>query len=84
VRSLLPIVYANSQATYRYSPKPYANPVTLFRAAEQPGSLEHEPTLGWNALASDIRVHEVPGNHLSLLKQPHVQLLAQHLRQYFV
>lgn len=81
IRSLLPIVYANSQATYRYVPQPYPHRLTLFKAAEQPDSLKHEPTLSWSTLASDIQMHQVPGNHLSLLKQPHVQTLAQQLGQ---
>lgn len=79
IRSLLPIVYANSQATYRYVPQPYPNRITLFKAAEQPDPLKHEPTLNWSALTSDIQLHQVPGNHLSFLKQPHVQVLAQQL-----
>ncbi|MBD1869937.1 amino acid adenylation domain-containing protein [Cyanobacteria bacterium FACHB-471] len=81
IQSLLPIVYANSQAAYRYVPKPYPNRITLFRAVEQPDAIRDEPSLGWNALTSDIQLHQVPGNHLSLLKQPHVQTLAQQLGQ---
>jgi amino acid adenylation domain-containing protein len=82
IRSLLPIVYANSQAAYRYAPQPYVDRITLFKATEQPDSLKYSPTLGWDALASDIQLHPVPGNHLSLLKQPHVQVLAQQLGRY--
>jgi amino acid adenylation domain-containing protein len=81
IRSLLPIVYANSQATYRYVPRPYPNRITLFKATEQPDSLKNDLTLSWSSLASDIQLHQVPGNHLSLLKQPHVQTLAQQLGQ---
>ncbi|PSB16207.1 hypothetical protein C7B76_12015, partial [filamentous cyanobacterium CCP2] len=82
IRSLLPIVYANSQATYRYVPRPYPNRLTLFKAAEQPEALQNQPTLNWSTLASEIQLHQVPGNHLSLLKQPHVQTLAQQLEHY--
>lgn len=81
IRSLLPIVYANSQAAYRYVPQPYSGRITLFKAAEQPDATEQDQKLGWNALASEIELHQVPGNHLSLLRQPHVQILAQQLRQ---
>ncbi|MBD0269712.1 MAG: hypothetical protein ICV77_15635, partial [Cyanobacteria bacterium Co-bin8] len=81
IQSMLPIVYANSQATYRYVPQPYANQITLFKAAEQSDAIGQDATLGWSALASDIQLHQVPGNHLSLLKQPHVQTLAQQLGQ---
>ena len=82
IRCLLPIVYANSQAAYQYVPQPYPNRLTLFKATEQPEALSQEPTLNWDALASDVRLHLVPGNHLSLLKPPHVQILAQQLGQY--
>ena len=79
---LLRIVYANAQAAYRYTPQPYPDRITLFKASEQPDGMEHNPTLGWSALAKDIQLHHVPGNHLSLLKHPHVQILAQQLGQY--
>jgi amino acid adenylation domain-containing protein len=81
ISPMLRIVYANAQAAYRYVPQNYPNRITLFRAVEQSDSLGQEPTLGWSALASDIQLHQVPGNHLSLLKQPHVQTLAQQLRR---
>lgn len=82
IRSLLPIVFANSQAAYRYVPRPYSDRITLFTATEQPDSLKNSPSLGWDALAGEIQLHPVPGNHLSLLKQPSVQTLAQQLGQY--
>jgi thioesterase domain-containing protein len=83
IRSILPIVYANSQAAYRYLPKPYSGQITLFKAAEQPDAYRDDPTLGWSALVNDIQLHEVPGNHLSLLQPPQVQTLAQQLKTCF-
>jgi thioesterase domain-containing protein/acyl carrier protein len=81
IQSMLPIVYANSQATYQYVPQPYPNQITLFKAEEQVNPAESDTTLGWSALANDVQLYHVPGNHLSLLKQPHVQTLAQLLGQ---
>ena len=81
IAPMLRIVYAHIQATYHYVPQPYPNRITLFRAVEQPDSTGQAPNLGWDALAKDIQLHQVPGNHLSLLKQPHVQTLAEQLRQ---
>lgn len=81
IQSLLPIVYANSQATYRYIPQPYSKPIALFKATEQPEAMTTDPTLGWSTLAQEVQLHHVPGNHLSLLKHPHVQTLAHQLRQ---
>ena len=82
IAPLLRIVVANSQAAYRYVPQPYSDRITLFKAVEQSDAIGQDPTLGWSALAEDIQLHQVPGNHLSLLKQPHVQDLAQQLGQY--
>jgi thioesterase domain-containing protein len=83
IPALLRIVYANSQAAYRYIPQPYPDRITLFRATESVvPETELDATLGWRALAGEIQVHQVSGNHLSLLKQPHVQTLAQQLRPY--
>ena len=84
IAPMLRIVYANAQAALQYIPQKYPNRITLFKATEQSDGIGQDPTLGWSALASDIQLHQVPGNHLSLLKQPHVQTLAQQLRQYLL
>ena len=84
ITPMLRIVYANAQAASRYVVRQYPNRITLFKAAEQSEAIGQDSTLGWSVLARDIQVHQVPGNHLSLLKQPHVQTLAQQLRQYLL
>lgn len=81
VASVLQVVYANAQAAYRYVPRPYVDRLTLFRAEEQ--FAKNDSTLGWSALVKDIQLCSVPGNHLSLLKSPHVQTLAEQLRECF-
>jgi amino acid adenylation domain-containing protein len=81
ISPMLRIVYANAQAAYRYTAQPYSGRVTLFKAAESAYTVGSDRTLGWSALATDVQLHQVPGNHLSLLRQPHVQTLAQQLRQ---
>ncbi len=84
IAPMLRIVYANAIAAYRYVPRRYAHQIALFKATEQSDSIAQDPTLGWSALSNDIQLHQVPGNHLSLLKQPHVQILAQQLGQYLL
>ncbi|GAP93857.1 non-ribosomal peptide synthetase [Leptolyngbya sp. NIES-2104] len=76
---LLRVMYANAQAAYRYVPKPYVDRLTLFRAEGQ--AIGKDATLGWSSLVDDIQLYQVPGNHLSLLKSPHVKMLAEHLRE---
>ncbi|WP_199296744.1 non-ribosomal peptide synthetase [Leptolyngbya sp. FACHB-711] len=79
---LMRIFYANSQAAYRYMPHFYPGSVTLFKATNPSDYGSSDPTLGWSQLCDRVQVHSVPGNHLSMLKLPHVQVLAQQLQAY--
>jgi amino acid adenylation domain-containing protein len=89
VRGLLRVFMANTRA--RYAPGALSPvPVTLFRATqphphfnypapEDAGALEVS-TLGWHRLVSGtVSVHEVPGNHVTMLTEPHVATLAARL-----
>ena len=77
---LLRVFYANSQAAASYVPKAYANKITLFRTAQSFGTRQ-DLTLGWSQLsAAEVEIHQVPGNHLSMMRKPDVQTLAEQLR----
>jgi thioesterase domain-containing protein len=40
-----------------------------------------DPYLGWRRVLSGvIETYEVPGDHNEMIREPHVRLLAQHLR----
>jgi len=81
VHRLLQVFAANSRATLNYAPQEYSGAIALFSSETFKNS--QDPTLGWNQLAaSGVQVHSISGNHLSMLKQPHVQVLAEELRQY--
>ncbi|WP_250125832.1 non-ribosomal peptide synthetase [Chroococcidiopsis sp. CCMEE 29] len=81
VLPLLRVFYANSQAAARYTPKAYADKITLFRTAQPLGKVPQDTTLGWSQLtAAEVEIHQVPGNHLSMMKKPYVQVLAEQLR----
>ena len=60
---------ANSLALSRYRPRPYAGRITLLRAGAAGDG-------GWDALASEAKVRAIPGDHFSLLREPHVAVLA--------
>ncbi len=78
---MLRVFYANIQAAYNYVPKACSNRVTLFKTTK-PSGVEQDSTLGWSKLATGgVEVHQVPGNHLTLLRKPHVQVLAKQLRE---
>lgn len=77
---MLRIFHANSQAVRNYKPKTYSGKITLFKAADSlnPNS---DTAMGWNHLATEaLEIHEIPGNHLTLLRKPHVQKLAEQLQ----
>ncbi|MDC0711872.1 beta-ketoacyl synthase N-terminal-like domain-containing protein [Stigmatella sp. ncwal1] len=67
--------------TFAYEPKAYPHRVTLFSTDEVRSTRgRKDPLMGWDKLAAGgVDVHEVPGNHLSLLKAPHVQIFARKL-----
>ena len=78
-RMLKDIEEFNSLAVRDYTPKVYDGEVTLFWAsADLRTSLDLVE--GWRALAGGgIEVHEIPGTHLDIVKEPHVGELAQKL-----
>jgi thioesterase domain-containing protein/acyl carrier protein len=74
-----------------YVPGRFSGTLTLFRASvasERQNrffaarSDDERRCLGWSALASDpIQVHDIPGTHVTLGAEPHVRVLARHMRE---
>ena len=80
IRRLLEVLAANLKALRSYLPGPYAGRVTLFRAVEST-TLHRDTTLGWRALASrGVEVHEIPGDHYSMVREPHLRVLAERIK----
>jgi aspartate racemase len=74
------VITANLTAVKHYIPQTYSGKVTLFRATSKPVQSFDPLTYGWAALVvGGVEVLEVPGTHLTLLKEPHVQHLAASL-----
>ncbi|MDX6577744.1 MAG: hypothetical protein QOE96_3697 [Blastocatellia bacterium] len=69
----------NFAAVKDYVPQTYAGDVTLFLAADLTADYDlHE---GWRELVEGcVEVHEITGNHINIIKEPHVHLLAEKLR----
>lgn len=80
--SIFRVFQANSKAAIAYVPKVYPGKITLFKSSEHGIINERNPTMGWSKLAeSGVKVNLVPGNHLTMLRKPNVQVLAEQLRQ---
>jgi thioesterase domain-containing protein len=78
VARLLRIFKANAHALQRYRPQPSDCPITLL-AAEERLSPDHDVSAGWGSLSGRVEVYQVPGNHYTIVREPHVRELAQHL-----
>lgn len=75
------VLDANFQATKNYVPQVYSESVTLFRCRVQDPKFSHDPQLGWGELVSgQLKIHDVPGDHDGMLREPRVRALAEKLK----
>ena len=71
---------ADFRATRNYSLHRYPGRIALFKASEDLGKSSSDPTLGWSEWAIEgVDLHMVPGNHATMVYEPHVILLAEKL-----
>ncbi len=73
---------ATTEALQDYDPQETYHGQLLLLQAEQGEFEDREQMMaGWQALcAKPVQVHTVPGNHLTLLMSPNVEVMARHLR----
>ncbi|MBZ4414933.1 non-ribosomal peptide synthetase [Myxococcus sp. RHSTA-1-4] len=75
LRALRGVFELNLLAAWRYVPPPYSGPVVSLQAK---GTTRVH---GWEAVATGaLEVHELDGDHYSILRAPHVERLASLLR----
>ena len=89
IRGLIDVYKANCRMDYiPKNIKPTR--IVFFQASEFIGELmgghnelvEAEPTWGWNQYASgSVDIHVVPGDHHTMMSQPHVPVLAEKLKK---
>jgi amino acid adenylation domain-containing protein len=80
IRNVLEMFKAHAQVSYRIPDCPLPVPITLLRTHVEPAGrpADGDPSWGWSALApTDVQF--VPGEHLTALRMPHVQELAERL-----
>lgn len=79
--------YLDARVGERYEPRSYPGPVVLYRAQQaqalttaiDPRYLRDDDDLGWAPLCPSLDMVPVPGDHLSLIDPPHVEVIAAHL-----
>jgi thioesterase domain-containing protein len=74
----------NARALSTYRPRIFDGKLTLLRATEPIADLPDDPARGWGGFASlGVVSYDVPGNHYSMLRRPHVQTSARLIRDFF-
>ena len=70
------IMAAHDEAFYAYQLKPYAGSIDLFRAMTRLYFVEEQTYLGWKEYVPEVRIHNVPGDHATLMHPPNDKALA--------
>ena len=79
-RALRNVRQGCAKAAANYDVQPYKRRVTLFRVREKSvGSLNDPYAIWWRVAAGGVDLREISGDHLSLLKEPQVRLMAEEL-----
>ena len=81
--------YVDARVAERYRPEPYGGKVLLFRAEQphplttelDPRYLRTDRALGWDAFCQDLDIHDVPGDHISMVDPPNIDVIAAVLRE---
>ena len=80
MQNLYRVYHATGWATYDYQARPYLGAIHLFNASQPSMELDTDATLGWKDLVKgQIEVHQIPGDHYSIIREPGVGLLTQKL-----
>jgi thioesterase domain-containing protein/aryl carrier-like protein len=92
IQALLRVSQANDIASAHYQPQMAPCAITLFRAQDLPAELGdgiladlyRDPAFGWRAFSpSLVELYHIPGDHVTMLTEPHVRVLAASLQRTF-
>jgi len=72
----------NFLAMRNYIPGIYQGHLALFKAMDTSSNGFHDHANGWTAFAAGVNTQELPGDHYSIMRDPHVRSLAQRLTEY--
>ncbi|MDJ1184233.1 non-ribosomal peptide synthetase [Roseofilum casamattae] len=68
----------NTNAMLLYTLQQYTGNATLFKAREQPERIPDSVNFGWSQyILGELEIQEIPGNHFSMMRSPHVKILSQ-------
>jgi thioesterase domain-containing protein len=73
------IFHHHMMLTDRYVVRPYPGRITLIRPTDAPFAVPTPPDRGWGRWTAEVDVHFSPGQHHTMVKEPHVGELARTL-----
>lgn len=77
------VLQPNYKAQAAYEPGCYQGTMVVFRALIQSPRSFKDRTLGWSEwVDGEIKVHTIPGDHLRVMEEPYVGVLAEAIRPY--
>ena len=80
-RRLFEVFKANVTAVGNYSPGMARCRIALIKASERISDLPQELAMGWDGLTENgVEILEVPGNHFTMIREPHVRFMAERLK----
>lgn len=79
LRRRLGVFAAHRRALDGYVPRYAPQHITLFPARERLAQELPDPAKVWSRLADGVEIHSIPGDHYTILRPPHVQILAERL-----
>jgi thioesterase domain-containing protein len=91
IRRVIEVQKASYQALINYVPHCYPGKITLMRTSEvlvsdSSGVFAQsfsQPDYCWGELTTQpIEIHRVPGDHVTMLAEPHVKVLAERLKSF--
>jgi amino acid adenylation domain-containing protein len=76
-------IEANIQSQLHYEYQPYPNPMVIYKAADDPFTAHFlDLDMGWRSVAhGGLIIKVVSGDHISMVAEPNVGLLARYLRE---
>jgi acyl transferase domain-containing protein/thioesterase domain-containing protein/acyl carrier protein len=81
LRRFFRIFKTNAMAGRSYMPRVYTGRLSLFKASEPYPAHAGETADGWASLATEgVTLYTVPGNHFTMVRDPHVRVLAEQLK----
>jgi amino acid adenylation domain-containing protein len=65
-----------------YHPQIYAGKANIFWSEYQDAYIDEYPDLGWgDFITGGVNIQRIPGNHNTLIEEPHIQVLIEKLRE---